>query len=147
VRSERLRRRARDERGSTLILMPVAVLVLMVLAAIAVDAAAAYLGQRRVADLAAGLANDAVAGLSEQAFYEGGQVAVQASRADARRQQVFATLAEDPAFRDVACDISPAGDQATVTCRARVQPIFGRAVRPGGGTVVTATETARAEQR
>jgi hypothetical protein len=127
--------------------MPVAILVLLALAAIAVDSAAVYLGQRRVADLAAGLANDAVAALSEEAFYEGGEVAVSAARAAQRQEQIFATLAEDPAFRDVRCDVQPADDEATATCSARVEPIFARAIRPRGGSLVTATETARAEQR
>jgi hypothetical protein len=126
--------------------MPAAILVLLLLAALAVDSAAAYLGQRRVADLAAGLANDAVAGLSEQAFYEGGEVALSADRAALRQQQVLSVLSEDPAFRDVRCDLEAGGDRATVRCEARVEPIFGRAVRRGG-TLVTATETARAEQR
>jgi uncharacterized membrane protein len=136
----------RDEDGSTLILMPAAVLVLLALAAIAVDSAAIYLGQRRVADLAAGLANDAVAAVTEAAFYEEGEVRVQASRAAARQQQLLAGLTEDGAFRDVRCDVQPAGDAATASCVARVEPIFGRALRRDGGTVVRATETARAEQ-
>jgi hypothetical protein len=135
------------EDGNTLILMPVAFLVLLALAAIAVDSAAVYLGQRRVADLAAGLANDAVAAVSEQAFYEGGEVAIQTSRVAARQQQVLDTLAQDPAFRDVRCDVAPAGDRVTASCQAQVQPIFGRAIRRGGGYVVRANETARAEQR
>jgi Tfp pilus assembly protein PilE len=134
------------EDGNTLILMPVAILVLVALAAIAVDSAAIYLGQRRVADLAAGLANDAIAAVSEQAFYEQGEIAVQGSRASARQQQVVATLSEDGAFRDVRCDVTPAGDRATASCQARVDPIFGRALRRDG-TVVRATETAVAEQR
>jgi uncharacterized membrane protein len=135
------------EDGNTLILMPVAILVLLALAAIAVDSAAVYLGQRRVADLAAGLANDAIAAVSEQAFYERGELAVQAGRVGTRQQQVFDTLAQDPAFQDVRCDVTPAGARATASCQARVQPIFARAIRGGGGYLVRASETARAEQR
>jgi hypothetical protein len=127
--------------------MPVAILVLLALAAIAIDSAAIYLGQRRVADVAAGLANDAAAGLSEGAFYGGGEVAISPARAARRQEQVLASLAEDPAFREVRCDVVPAGDLVTVTCRAQVEPIFARAVRLRGSTLVTATETARAEQR
>jgi Tfp pilus assembly protein PilE len=142
VRSERS-----AEDGNTLILMPVAFLVLLVLAAITVDSAAVYLGQRRVADLAAGLANDAVAAISERAFYEGGEVAVDAGRAAILRQQRLAGLSEDPAFRDVRCEVIPAGERATATCQARVEPIFGRALGRGQGRLVRVTETARAEQR
>jgi Tfp pilus assembly protein PilE len=142
VRSERS-----AEDGNTLILMPVAILVLLVLAAITVDSAAVYLGQRRVADLAAGLANDAVAAVSEQAFYEGGEVAVDAGRVATLRQQRLASLSEDPAFRDVRCEITPAGERATATCQARVEPIFGRALGRSQGRLVRASETARADQR
>jgi Flp pilus assembly protein TadG len=142
VRSDRA-----AEDGNTLILMPVAFLVLLVLAALTVDGAAAYLGQRRVADLAAGLANDAVAAVSEQAFYEGGQVAIQDGRARVRRQQVLDTLGRDRTLRDVGCEVTSAGDHATATCWARVEPIFARAVRGGGGRPVRASETARAVQR
>jgi hypothetical protein len=138
--------RPSSEEGSTLALMPAAVLVLLLLAAIAVDSAAAYLGQRRVADLAAGLANDAIAGLSEEAFYAAGEVVVSPTRAGRRQRDVLSLVAEDPALRDVRCDLEVDGRLATATCGARVEPIFGRAVRPGG-TPVTATATARAEQR
>jgi hypothetical protein len=137
---------ADGEEGSTLALMPAAVLVLLLLATLAVDSAAAYLGQRRVADLAAGLANDTISGLSEDAFYAAGEVAVSPTRAARRQREVLALVAEDPAFRDVRCDLAVDGPLATVTCEARVEPIFGRALRRDG-TAVTATATARAEQR
>jgi hypothetical protein len=134
------------EEGSTLALVPAAILVLLLLAAIAVDSAAAYLGQRRVADLAAGLANDAIAGLREDAFYETGEVVVSPARASQRQRDVLALVAEDPAFRDVRCAVDADGRQATVRCEARVEPVVGRVARREG-TLVTATATARAEQR
>jgi hypothetical protein len=137
--------RWRAEEGNTLILMPVAFLVLLALAAIAVDSAAVYLGQRRVADLAAGLASDAAAALDQRSFYEEEVVRVDHGGADRRRAQLFASLSEDPAFRNVRCDLAPAGDQATATCEAHVRPIFGRALRRDQGYLVRATETARAQ--
>lgn len=48
-----------DERGSTLLLVPSAVLVLFLLTALAVDGAASFLAQRELADACAGAANDA----------------------------------------------------------------------------------------
>jgi hypothetical protein len=135
----------RAEDGNTLVLMPVAFLVLLALAAIAVDSAAVYLGQRRVADLAAGLANDAVAALDQRSFYEGEVVRVDRDGAVGRQARIFASLSEDPAFRNVRCDLAPAGDQASATCEAHVQPIFGRALRRDQGYLVRATETARAQ--
>ncbi len=51
----------RDESGSTLLLVPSAVLVLFLLTALAVDGAASFLAQRELADACAGAANDAAA--------------------------------------------------------------------------------------
>ena len=47
------------EAGSTLLLVPSAVLVLFLLTALAVDGAASFLAQRELADVCAGAANDA----------------------------------------------------------------------------------------
>ncbi len=47
--------------GSTLLLVPSAVLVLFLLTALAVDGAATFLAQRELADACAGAANDAAA--------------------------------------------------------------------------------------
>lgn len=49
----------RGEGGSTLLLVPSAVLVLFLLTALAVDGAASFLAQRELADACAGAANDA----------------------------------------------------------------------------------------
>jgi hypothetical protein len=49
----------RPEGGSTLLLVPSAVLVLFLLTALAVDGAAGFLAQRELADACAGAANDA----------------------------------------------------------------------------------------
>ena len=136
----------RDEAGSTLVLMPIAVLILLGLAAMAVDAAVVHLGQLRLSDLAAGLARDAVAAIDEQAFYEQGRIEVVGERVLTRRDARLAALAQDPGFTEVRCDeITVVGDQATVGCTATVRPIFG-VVLPGGRapTQVRAVETARA---
>ncbi len=50
---------ADDDGGSTLLLLPSAVLVLFLLTALAVDGAATFLAQRQLADVCAGAANDA----------------------------------------------------------------------------------------
>jgi len=50
-----------DEAGSTLLLVPSAVLVLLLLTSLLVDGAASFLAQRELADACAGAANDAAA--------------------------------------------------------------------------------------
>lgn len=125
--------------------MPVAILIVVALAAMAVDAAAAYLGQRRLSDLAAGLAVDAVAAIDEESFYTEGSIEVVPSRVLQRRDAVVAALVEDRAFADVRCDVIDInGAEVTVTCQARARPIFGVAL-PGGSAVfeLRAVESAR----
>lgn len=55
----------RSERGSVLMLMPVAVLVVFLLGAIAIDAAASFEAQRQAVADAQAVANDAASALSQ----------------------------------------------------------------------------------
>ncbi len=92
-----------NEAGSTLLLVPSAVLVLFLLTALAVDGAATFLAQRQLADACAGAVNDAatVALDVDRLYRSGGPV-----------QEV------DP-------------DRATTIARSRVAPLeakWGRAV-------------------
>ncbi len=57
-KSDRMAGRRR-ERGSTLVLVPAAVLVLLILAALAIDSAVTFLGQRQLASVCFDAANDA----------------------------------------------------------------------------------------
>ncbi len=59
-----------NETGSTLLLVPSAVLLLFLLTALSVDGAASFLAQRELADACAGAANDAAAvGLDVHQLY------------------------------------------------------------------------------
>lgn len=147
VGSERLVRLAGSEHGNTLVLVPTAVLVLLVLAAIAVDAATVFLGQRRLADLAAGLATDAVAAVDEEAFYTRGEIDLVRSRAEQRRDAVIAAVGQDASLTGVACVLETGIEVATATCTGQAHPIFARGLPFGTGAVaIRATETARAAQ-
>ena len=138
--------RVAAEDGNTLVLMPAAVLILLVLAAIAFDAAVVHLQQRRLADLAASLANDAVTALDLDAVYELEHgPAADPDRAQGLAAARRAAFARDDTLQDVACAPAVAGDEVTVTCRGRVVPVFGRALADGGVFEVQATETARAD--
>lgn len=136
----------RSQQGNTLLLMPVGVLVLLILAAIAVDAAVLFLGQRRVADLAASVAQDAVAAVDEASFYEG-ELALDPGRARRREATLTSSLPRDDALLDPSCAVTTGnrgdGPTASASCTARVRFVFAPAV-PGARRLseVVANETA-----
>lgn len=144
---ERLRRIAAGEAGNTLLLMPAAVLVLLMLAGVAVDAAVVFLGQRRVADLAASVAQDGVASVDLDQFYEHGELVVREPGAAARRDALLTTLPSDDAFRNPSCAVSVDGVRVTAACQAEVRVIFA-GVLPGMPVIrqVEAVETAEGQQ-
>jgi hypothetical protein len=152
VASERIREGIRPaggpEAGSTLLLFPAAILIVLGLGGMAIDAATLFLGQRRMVDLAAAVANDAVAGLHEATFYGAAVVEVDPVRAATRRDQLVASVEESWSLAGVGCTLAIAADAATATCVAEVRPLLaplwgdGRRVR-----TVVGTETARGVQR
>jgi Flp pilus assembly protein TadG len=151
--SSELLARLRSQHGNTMLLMPAAVLVLFVLAAIAVDAAVLFLGQRRLADLAASVAQDAVAAVDEASFYdEDRDLALDVGDARAREATLTSALPRDDALLDPSCGVEAgqgeSGPVATVSCTARVRFVFTPVV-PGTDRLrqVSAHETAVGRQR
>lgn len=140
------RRRRGGEDGNTLVLMPAAVLILLVLASLAFDAAVVHLQQRRLSDLAASLANDAVAGLAVSSVYDlAAGPAVDPARASDLAAARLAAFAHDDTLQDVRCVPEATGDAVTVICEGRVVPVFGRALANDRASFrVRAVETARA---
>lgn len=134
------------EDGNTLVLMPAAVLVLLVLASLAFDAAVVHLHQRRLSDLAASLANDAVAALEPTSIYDiERDPTIDPTRAAGLAAARLAAFAHDESLQEVTCTPAFAIDVVTVTCQARVVPVFGRALASERATFrVRAVETARA---
>lgn len=130
-------------------LMPAAVLVVIVLGAFAVDATVLFLGEREVANLSAGIANDvAGAAIDDAAFYEGGALRLDAVRAE--RVRDLALAAYTPQYLDdvtVEALVFPSPDRVTVTVSASVRYIFSSAL-PGAPTQahVSATSTATTRQ-
>jgi len=129
-------------------LMPAAVLVIVVLGALAVDATVAFLAEREVANLSAGLANDiAGAALDPDAFYDGGAVRLDAVRAEQVRDLAIAAYAPQY-LEDVAVEqLGVAGDQVTVTVSANAPYLFSSGLPAApDGIRVSATATATASQ-
>jgi Flp pilus assembly protein TadG len=143
-------RRFTSQAGNTLLLFPAALLVLLALGGLAVDAATLFLSQRRMVDLAAATANDAVAGIELAAFYEDDAIVVDLDRASVRSQQLRTYLEEDWSLSGIDCTVTTnvERDRATAVCRAEVRPIFAPVWGDGRTTrEVTATETVRGVER
>lgn len=125
---ERPRHRARRDRGSALLLFPAAILVMFVLGALAVDAALVSQRTRRLDQLAAAAANDAVSfGIDPDAVRASGDVVIDPSRA---RLAAEATLAATGVTFDVPPEIVVDGPRVRVELRQRVPYVFSGAV-PG----------------
>jgi hypothetical protein len=121
-----------EQAGNTLILFPTAVLILFGLGAIALDTATVFLGQRRLVDVASAVANDAIAAVDVDAFFdqhdELAAVPLDRARAEARRDQIVAGQSLDRSLSDVRCTIEELATgppaRAEVTCQATVRPIL-----------------------
>jgi len=143
-------REAGPERGSTLLLVPSAVLVLFLLTALAVDGAATFLAQRELADACAGAVNDgAAAALDVDQLYRSGGPAAQDvdfDRAGAIARGRVAPL-EARWGQPVDVRLEAAGPQVVLRLEADVPLPIG----PGGAsrarTHVTATCTASTVRR
>ncbi|MEX1177426.1 MAG: hypothetical protein WEB09_03100 [Nitriliruptor sp.] len=141
------RSRLRGEDGNTLLLMPVGVLILLVLGAIAVDFAIVYTAQRELANLTAGLANDAAGAVDEDAFYRDGVYRIDGSRARGVVSYVVATRPDDTLVIDCPTVALDAPDVVRVACVGTIDLVFSGAL-PGGVSpyTVRASSTARADE-
>ncbi|MGK2959283.1 MAG: hypothetical protein ACSLFB_13000 [Acidimicrobiales bacterium] len=136
----------RQQQGSVLILMPVAVLVFIILGALAVDHAIAFMGERSLANASAAAANNAAAaGLNQGGFYGGTGADIDWAKASAIAQ---ATIDAERlgGIENLAVSTTVVGDVVTVNITGQVNTIFSRAI-PGGTNnfSIGATSTAIAE--
>jgi hypothetical protein len=117
-------------------LMPAAVLVLAVLASLAVDAGVAFLGQRQLADAAAGAANDAAVALDDRAFYDGAPPRLDAARAaDVAAASLAATAPHGFVLLGPPV-VEVDGTQVCVALSARVDRVIAAAVPGAARSVV-----------
>lgn len=151
-----LRRLRREEVGNTLVLFPAAVLIVLGLGALALDSATVFLGQRRLVDVAAAIANDALAAVDPDAFFGQAPGAVQVPidplRAEQRLGAIVAAQVPDRSLEDLGCafealDSGPP-TRVVVRCTATVRPILAP-VWPGAPDVrpIQAREVAVGVQR
>jgi Flp pilus assembly protein TadG len=112
----------RAERGSVLMLMPVAVLIVLLLGAIAVDSAIVYLGQRQAYNVAFDAANDAAgAGFDPDAARTSGEIVYDRDRVEALAAQAVAAARLDD-LELVSAEID--GTEVVVTVRRTVEHLF-----------------------
>lgn len=136
------------ERGSVLILMPVAALIFIILGALAVDATVVFLAERELAGAAAAAANDAAArAVDRDAFYADGSIVLDAGLA---AEVVAASVAAKQLDRSGVSLQPPdvevlGGDRVTVVLTGRAPHLFSRALPGGPDTaLVSARATATA---
>ncbi len=148
-------RGAEQERGSTLLLFPAALLIMVALAAMTVDSAIAFLAQRQLVNATAAAANDAATeGLSDEAFYEGNRIELSASEVEAVAVDRVFQLVDPARHHDLAViaealAAAAAGCSWTVRVMAssRVDEMFGKAIPGSSGDVaVRAQSTASPRQ-
>ncbi len=129
-----------DDRASTLLFFPAALLVMVVLAAITVDFARLHLAQRQVEDLAAATANDAVTvGLDVGGMRAGDDYRLAPGRVGA----VAATHADHAALPVTVVARLTDARSVAVTVAAAVPLAFSRVI-PGVPHRVTLRGEARA---
>jgi Flp pilus assembly protein TadG len=142
-----------DQRGSTLLLFPAALLIMLALAAITVDSAIAFQAQRQLANAAAAAANDAATlALSDEAFYKRNSIELSPSAVQAMAVSLVERVIDTARHHDLVVDAQAeqVGCAWTVRVRAasRVDQLFGRAMPGSDGQVdVRATSTASPRQR
>lgn len=136
----RLSSARRDERGSALLLVPVAVLVVLMLLTLTIDGGRALLVQRRTASDATAIANDLAAlGLDRRAFQEDGAVRLLPEAELAARATTLP--------RDGDLSIRRVDDLTVeVVITRSVVPWVGNGSLPGWG-VIEVGATARGELR
>ena len=118
-----------SDTGSSLMLVPAAVLVLLMLGSIALDSAVVFLAQRDLSDEAAAVSND-IAGFSakDASFYEGGAVELSEPAARAYVALAFDDSRRPAAFRSWAGEVEVDGRTVTVSAVAEVPYVFAKAL-------------------
>jgi hypothetical protein len=136
----------RDDRGSTLVLAPVGVMILLLLATMTADGALALLAQRQLSDALTSATTDAAgASIDRATFYATGQVGLSAPAAATAVCESLDAQG-DLHLRDLQLSIGVSGAEVTVTATAQIRGIFGRALPGYHDWRIAASATATAEQ-
>lgn len=135
----------RTERGTVLLLFPVALLVVLILAAVAVDAGQVYVRAREVQAVASSLADDSLAALDLSTLRSTGEVRLDPARVDAIAREGLARSGL-PEARVVSTDIGTDALgrlEVSVTVAMRVDYVIAPAL-PGQADHVEVVRTGTA---
>ena len=140
-------RRAGEDRGSAMMLMPAGVLIVIVLGSIAVDFAIAFLAQREVSNLAAAAAHDAAAvAVDMDHWYETGEVVLDQDVATTIVDESIARRASGAAegITHTSPELLDGGTGVRVEVSGRASYIFTDVI-PGAPSSITVSGSAEAE--
>jgi Flp pilus assembly protein TadG len=129
-----------DERGTTLLLFPAAVMVLLVLATIAVDLSAQHLARRELHRAASVAADDAAAMIDRGATRRTGQAHIDPAAAErVVRFELAVAHLPGPLIGPPRVTVDDATGTVHVTVTMEVEPVFGRIVGRGAERVTVET--------
>lgn len=114
---------ARNDDGNVVVAVPAVLLIVVLLASLTVDAAALYLAQRRLGDVAAAIANDAVAAIDLDVYYAQGVIQPRLANV-ATRIAFHEQTATDGGLEQVDCWAESTLPYVTVTCTATTRPVM-----------------------
>lgn len=149
VRAEdRVEQRLHGDDGSSLMLMPVAVLIVLLLGAIAFDLSVVHLAHRDLLDVAESAANDAATeALDQLALRRDGAYRIDPGLAASSLDRSLARHRVDQAVTARSIVVGPAGDQVTVELERPVPYVFATSLPGEHGTTVRARATAVVHRR
>ncbi|MFT7474285.1 MAG: putative membrane protein [Verrucomicrobiales bacterium] len=129
----------RDDRGQTLLLAPIALLIVVILGSVTLEVGALHLRQRQLDDLADSIANDAATvGFDVEEFRSTGTVTINAAAASSVISPSI-VISNLPEARATAVDIGPGPEpSATITLSFTHEFILGRMLF-GASTELSAT--------
>lgn len=124
--------RRSDDRGSTLLLFPAAVMVLLLLAAIAVDLSSLHLARRELSRAASQAADDAAAMIDRAEARRTGRTTIDHAAAErVVRYEMRVAHLPGPLAGDPQVTVDDRTGTVTVVASIDVEPVFGTAVGRG----------------
>lgn len=121
--------RPHQQRGSVLLLMPVAVLIVVLLGGVAVDSSVTFMAQRDLVDATEAAANDAATyGLDQDRLRAGGGYQLDGGRVEAAVTAAFVARG----LGDAQPTVTVIAGDVVVTAKADVHLVFAGAI-PGAG--------------